>query len=78
MPEVDGLKATRLIRQDEQRRTGTQPHVPIVAVTAHASKQQHKQCIAEGMDAVITKPVRCDALLSCIGEVLRSTVVVGQ
>ena len=70
MPEVDGLEATRLIRQEERRRGAAGPHTPIVALTAHASRQQHVQCLEGGMNAVITKPVNRAALLRCIGEVL--------
>lgn len=68
MPELDGLEATVLIRQEEQhsglRRT------PIVAVTAHASRAQHDQCIAAGMDAVVTKPIDPALLRRTIGAVL--------
>jgi signal transduction histidine kinase/CheY-like chemotaxis protein len=72
MPEMDGLQATRLIRREEARRSAdsARPPTPIVALTAHASEQQHQQCLTDGMDAVITKPVNLAALLHCIREVL--------
>ena len=70
MPEVDGLEATAMIRQEEQRRSA-QP-VPILALTAHASKSQHDQCLAQGMNAVVTKPVDVATLLEKIGEVIRT------
>jgi PAS domain S-box-containing protein len=57
MPEVDGLEAARLIRQDERRRSPEACRTPIIALTAHAFQSQHEQCLSEGMDAVITKPV---------------------
>ena len=74
MPEVDGLEATRLIRREELRRSGTAPpsRTPVVALTAHASEHQHSQCLAVGMDAVITKPVNLPAVLQCIRGVLRN------
>jgi CheY-like chemotaxis protein len=73
MPEMDGLEATRLIRREEHRRAlvGPMRRTPIVAFTAHTSKPQHDQCLAEGMDGVITKPINLPALLQQIGEVMR-------
>jgi signal transduction histidine kinase/ActR/RegA family two-component response regulator len=69
MPEMDGLEATRWIRQTERERHTADP-IPIVALTAHTSPAQHAQCLAAGMDAVITKPVSLVALLRGIAAVL--------
>ena len=69
MPEVDGFEAARLIRQKEKS-AGSLTHTPIVAVTAHAGKQEHDRCLAAGMDAVITKPVSPTELLTVIASVL--------
>jgi two-component system, sensor histidine kinase and response regulator len=55
MPEMDGLQATRTIRQQE-RATGK--HIPIVAMTAHAMKGDEERCLAAGMDAYVSKPIR--------------------
>jgi two-component system sensor histidine kinase/response regulator len=55
MPEMDGLAATRAIRESQER-SGT--HLPIFAMTAHAMKGDREQCLAAGMDGYITKPVR--------------------
>ena len=71
MPELDGFEATRLIRETE-RSAGACSHTPILAVTAHASRQQHDQCLAAGMDGVITKPVNAAELVEAIGSVLAS------
>ena len=54
MPEMDGLTATRKIRESELQ-TGS--HIPIVAMTAHAMKGDKERCLQAGMDAYITKPV---------------------
>lgn len=51
MPQLDGLEATRVIRERE-RRTGR--HVPIIALTAHDMKGR---CAEVGMDDYVTKPV---------------------
>jgi two-component system, sensor histidine kinase len=64
MPEMDGLQATRLIREEEVRRAIGR--TPILALTAHASKQQHEQCLAVGMDGVVTKPVSLPVLVQQI------------
>jgi signal transduction histidine kinase/ActR/RegA family two-component response regulator len=78
MPEMDGFEATKLIRQEESRRgaTGAEPRIPIVALTAHASVSQRDQCLAAGMDMVITKPVRLDVLLAGIHELLANLAAV--
>ena len=69
MPEVDGLEAAVLIRQEEQRRQSRR--TPILALTAHTAAGQHQQCLANGMDGVVTKPVNRKTLLKSISEVLR-------
>jgi PAS domain S-box-containing protein len=59
MPEMDGLSAAALIRQKE---LGTGLHMPIVALTAHAMKGDRDRCLAAGMDAYISKPIRPEEL----------------
>ena len=68
MPELDGLEATLLIRQEEERRGLSR--IPIVALTAHAAPAQHEQCVAHGMDAIVTKPIDIPALFDAIREVV--------
>jgi PAS domain S-box-containing protein len=48
MPDMDGLQATRIIR--ETAAIERRPHVPIVAVTAHAMQGDRERCLAAGMD----------------------------
>jgi CheY-like chemotaxis protein len=54
MPEMSGLEATAAIRQKEKA-TGT--HIPIIAMTAFAMKEDKERCLAGGMDAYISKPI---------------------
>ena len=71
MPEMDGMEATRLIRQEEQSRNGKgRGRVPIIAFTANASPAQRQECLAGGMDEVLTKPVNFQRLLNAIGSAL--------
>jgi two-component system sensor histidine kinase/response regulator len=60
MPEMDGLEATRAIRCLEQEER-LKPQF-IVAMTAHAMKGDAEQCLANGMDAYISKPFRVERL----------------
>jgi PAS domain S-box-containing protein len=60
MPEIDGLEATAAIREAE-RSTGR--HVPIVAMTALALPGDQALCLASGMDAYLSKPIRLDSLV---------------
>jgi signal transduction histidine kinase/ActR/RegA family two-component response regulator len=59
MPVLDGLAATRVIRQAER---GGARHLPIVALTANAMKGDDVLCLAAGMDAYLPKPVTVEAL----------------
>ena len=55
MPEMDGLQATRRIRELE-RTSGH--HIAIVALTANAMKGDQDLCLAAGMDSYLSKPIR--------------------
>ena len=62
MPLVDGLEATRLIRENERRQSMPSFHIPIVALTANAMSGDRDRCLAAGMDDYLTKPVRKEQL----------------
>ena len=63
MPVMDGLQATRLIRELEKDRGG---RTCIFALTAHARKQDEEQCLAAGMDGFLVKPIRLEELNAAI------------
>ena len=57
LPQMDGLEAARLLKQDP--RTG---HIPIWAVTAYAMTEDREKALAAGCDDYITKPFDASAL----------------
>jgi CheY-like chemotaxis protein len=63
MPEMDGLEATRLIREKEK---GTGRHVPIIAMTGRAMKGDREVCLEAGMDGYVTKPIQDRELWAAI------------
>ena len=66
MPEMDGYQATAAIRQLEETRGG---RLPIVAMTAHALDRDRERCLAAGMDAYLTKPIRMERLIEVLERV---------
>jgi CheY-like chemotaxis protein len=63
MPRVDGLAATRMIRDlDEVQGT----HTPIVGLSAHALVGFRERCLEAGMDGYITKPIQPDELFNSL------------
>ena len=60
MPVMDGLEATRQIRQNEKALKMV--HVPIIAMTGNAFESDQEKCFKAGMDDFISKPVEPDIL----------------
>jgi two-component system, sensor histidine kinase and response regulator len=68
MPEMDGIEATRLIRNWEVK---NKDRVPIVALTANAIKGDKEKCLEGGMDDYITKPINKDFFFEVIEKQLK-------
>ncbi len=69
MPVMDGLEATRLIREAEARNGAAR--LPVLALTASAMEADRHRCSDAGMDAFLTKPLRLEQLdeaLSAVAE----------
>ncbi|MBL8860641.1 MAG: response regulator [Planctomycetes bacterium] len=69
MPVMDGLEATRRIRQAEAR---SGRRVPIVALTANAMEGDRERCLGAGMDDYLAKPLRFEGLARVIGRCAES------
>jgi signal transduction histidine kinase/DNA-binding response OmpR family regulator len=63
MPEMDGFTATATIREREKL---SGKHLPIVALTAHAMTGYRERCLAAGMDAYLSKPVRAEEIFAIL------------
>jgi two-component system, sensor histidine kinase and response regulator len=68
MPEMDGFEALAAIRALEQ---GTGRRTPVVALTAHAMKEDHERCLAAGMDDYLSKPIETVRLYEILRSVLQ-------
>ena len=69
MPNMDGYKATQVIRQlpDEQK-----ANIPIIAMTANAFAEDCKKAIAMGMNDHLAKPLEIDKLIAVLPRYCRA------
>ena len=66
MPDMDGLTATRVIRE---RESSLGRHTPIIALTAHAMKGFRERCLDAGMDGYVSKPLQPEELFAALESV---------
>jgi HPt (histidine-containing phosphotransfer) domain-containing protein len=64
MPEMDGLEATRRIRQEYVGDRAPR----IIAMTANVTKEDREACIEAGMDDYLAKPIRVDELVAALNK----------
>ncbi|BBU56369.1 hypothetical protein KU6B_26340 [Mameliella alba] len=68
MPVMNGLDATRMIRETARLRGW--PHRPIIALTGNAFEKDREEARAVGMDGFLSKPVRSSTLMQAIATQL--------
>ena len=62
MPEMDGLEATKVIREKGFK------DIPIIAMTASAKDKDKERCLEAGMNDFITKPIYQEAILNILDK----------
>jgi len=67
LPGMDGLTATRLLKNDQHTR-----EIPIIALTAFAMKGDEQKMLEAGCDGYIAKPIRYKEFLKTIEDFLSS------
>lgn len=70
MPDMDGYKATKIIRRlpDPQK-----ANIPIIAMTANAFEEDRRNAFCAGMNAHVSKPIQMDKLKNTLGHVFART-----
>jgi CheY-like chemotaxis protein len=74
MPGMDGIQATRAIRQQEK----SQSRIPIIALTASAMSQDRDLCLAAGMNGFVSKPIDVGELSQAISLFCAAPIPVCQ
>ena len=70
MPKMDGIEAAQAIRNSKDG--AFDPGIPIVAVTAHAFKEDMERCLKAGMNSCITKPFKRQELFREIERLVQA------
>ncbi|NWK98878.1 hybrid sensor histidine kinase/response regulator [Sphingobium lactosutens] len=68
MPEMDGVTATRIIRE-----SWPADRLPIIAMTAHAYEEEKQRCLDAGMNDHVSKPVDPDMLMRTLNRWLKAS-----
>lgn len=73
MEQMDGLEATRKIRDHEKKSGG---HLPVIALTARVMPGDREKCLQAGMDDYLPKPVEKDHIVDVLNKYLTSRALV--
>ena len=65
MPKLDGIAATKAIR-DMERPDAVE--IPIIAMTANAFEEDARKCVEAGMNAHLSKPLQMDVVVGTIAQ----------
>lgn len=65
MPEMDGITALALLRERDETRS-----IPVIAVTAHAMKEEEAEIREAGFDGYVPKPVHQDVFYAALNQAL--------
>jgi two-component system cell cycle response regulator DivK len=68
LPGIDGFEVTKRLKNDTRTR-----HIPVIALTAHATPRQFDSLVTAGFDDLITKPCLPDVLAEEISQVVKRT-----
>ena len=71
MPEMDGIELTRHIRSS----MGEKSNIPIIALTAHATKGEERRCFENGVNDYLSKPYNFEVLLNKLYHNLKNNKV---
>ena len=72
MPQMDGYKATQVIRRLPDKDKAC---IPIIAMTANAFEEDKRKAIEAGMNDHIAKPIQVDKLLSTLKTILTENII---
>ncbi len=68
MPNMDGLKATTVIRRLPDQ---AKAKIPVIAMTANAFEEDRKKCLEAGMNGFVAKPIDIQKLMETLVEILK-------